>query len=75
MKNNIDEMFKFSSLIMEKVKTENIEYIDAITTFCEENELEIESIINLISPSLKLKMEEEALSLRLIKKDFSYTLF
>jgi hypothetical protein len=64
---NFEEIQRFSNIILEKVKTENIEYIDAIVTYCEENELEIETIISLISPALNSKLEEEALNLRLIK--------
>jgi hypothetical protein len=61
------EIEKFSNIIFERVAKSNLEYIDAVVSFCEEKELEIESIINLISPSLKMKMEEEAITLRLLK--------
>ena len=64
---NFDEMYDFSNIIFDRVETHKLEYIDAIVTYCEEKELDIDSILTLISPSLKMKMEEEAISLRLIK--------
>jgi hypothetical protein len=64
---NFDAMHKFSNIIFDKVNVSKLEYIDAIVSYCEEKELDIDSIIPLISPSLKSKMEEEALMLRLIK--------
>ena len=64
---NFDEMYNFSNIIFDRVETHKLEYIDAIVTYCEEKELDIDSILTLISPSLKMKMEEESISLRLIK--------
>lgn len=64
---NFEEMHKFSNIIFDKVNTSKIEYIDAIVSYCEEKELDIESILSLISPALKMKMEEEAIALRLVK--------
>lgn len=64
---NFEEMHKFSNIIFDKVNSSKIEYIDAIVSYCEEKELDIESILCLISPALKSKMEEEAIALRLIK--------
>jgi hypothetical protein len=64
---NYEEMHRFSNIIFDKVNSGKIEYIDAIVSYCEEKELEVDSIITLISPSLKAKMEEEAIGLRLIK--------
>ena len=64
---NFEEMHKFSNIIFDKVKSSKVEYLDAIVSYCSEKELEIDSIISLISPALKSKMEEEAIGLRLIK--------
>jgi hypothetical protein len=64
---NFEEMHKFSNIIFDKVKSSKIEYLDAIVSYCSEKELEVDSIISLISPALKSKMEEEAIGLRLIK--------
>jgi hypothetical protein len=64
---NFEEMHKFSNIIFDKVKSSKVEYLDAIVSYCSEKELEVDSIISLISPALKSKMEEEAIGLRLIK--------
>jgi hypothetical protein len=64
---NFDAMYEFSNVIFNKVNSGKIEYIDAIVSYCEEQELDIDSIISLISPALKSKMEEEAIALRLVK--------
>ena len=64
---NFDAMYEFSNVIFDKVNSGKIEYIDAIVSYCEEQELDIDSIISLISPALKSKMEEEAIALRLVK--------
>lgn len=61
------EIEKFSNVIFERVTKFNLEYIDAVVSYCEEKQLEIDSIVNLISPSLKMKMEEEALAMRMLK--------
>jgi len=75
MKSNKEEMYIFECIIIEKVKQEKLEYIDAITAYCQEKKLDIESIINLISPSLKSKIEDEAISLKLVKKNICNSLF
>jgi len=61
------EIEKFSNVIFDRVSKFNLEYIDAVVSYCEEKELEIDSIVNLISPSLKMKMEEEAIAMKLLK--------
>lgn len=64
---NFEEMHKFSNIIFDKVKSSKIDYLDAIVSYCSEKELEVDSIISLISPALKSKMEEEAIGMRLIR--------
>lgn len=64
---NIDEMHKFSNIIFDRVENNKLEYIDAIVSYCEEKELEVDSIVSLISPALKTRMEEEAILLRLVR--------
>jgi hypothetical protein len=58
---------EFSKVIFDKVRTGKIEYMDAIVSYCEDLQIDVEAIVDLISPSLKLKLMEEATSLRLIK--------
>lgn len=72
---NIEEMHRFSNIIFDRVKTHKLEYIDAVVSYCEETELEFESIVSLISPALKNKMEEEAITLRLVKSSSPRLIF
>lgn len=67
MMENFDEMHKFSNIIFDRVENNKLEYIDAIVSYCEEKELEVDSIVSLISPALKTRMEEEAILLRLVR--------
>jgi hypothetical protein len=64
---NFDKIHEFSNIIFNRVNIHKLEYVDAIVSYCEEKDLEIDSIISLISPALKSKMEEEAIALRLVK--------
>ncbi len=61
---------KFSLTIETMVKNSNksINYIDAICTFCESKDIEVESIVKLIAPALKEKIKAEATRLNYIKK-------
>ena len=70
----IDDTFmdknKFSMTIENIVKDSNrtLSYIDAIVDFCESKDIEIESVVKLIAPSLKEKIKAEATRLNYIKK-------
>lgn len=63
-----DEMILFAKNIEKIVNEKDLNYIDAITYFCEINSLEIESITNLINPSLKAKIAFDASQLNLLPK-------
>ena len=60
---------KFAQQIEELVQT-NIEmnYIDAIVYFCEQNSVDLESVPKLISKPLKDKIKFEAMELNFLKK-------
>ena len=45
-----------------------MKYIDAIVHFCEQNNLDVESIPKLISKPLKEKLKCEAMELNLLKR-------
>lgn len=49
---------------------DNVQYMDAVLYFCEKNNLEIESIANIIcdSPLLHARIQEEAEELNYIEK-------
>ena len=59
---------KFAQEIEKLVKNENLNYIDAIVLFCEENNIEIDSITKLIYKALKEKLKCDAQQLNFMKK-------
>lgn len=52
------------------VKEKNVEYIDAVMYYCERNNLEIETIADIIkqNAALKSKIQAEAESLKMVKR-------
>ena len=73
-KDNPEEKFmtpsKFSLEIERLVKTSNglITYIEAVVTFCQENEIEMESVPKLLSKPLKERLRHEAQRMNYMKK-------
>lgn len=61
---------KFSHDIEKIVKDSDglINYIEAVVTYCEDNEIEIETVSKLISKPLKEKIKYQAQSLNYMKK-------
>jgi len=60
---------KFSQIIEELVKTnEEMNYIDAIVHYCEENKIEVDSVAKLISKPLKEKLKCDAINLNFLKR-------
>ena len=60
---------KFSQIIEEIVKTnDDMNYIDAIVFYCEENGLEVDSVTKLISKPLKEKLKCDAINLNFLKR-------
>lgn len=59
---------KFALEIEKIVAEENINYIDAIVMYCENNNLEIESVTKLISKPLKERLKWDAIRLNFMKK-------
>jgi hypothetical protein len=75
--NEIDKVFgdkffcpsRFSQEIESLVnKNEDMNYIDAIVYFCEENNIDVESVPKLISKPLKEKIKYEAMELNFLKR-------
>ena len=59
------------SLEVEKIVKESdgqLNYIEAVLTFCEENEIEFESVPKLLSKTLKEKLKYEAMELNFLKR-------
>ena len=50
------------------LKNKSMTYIDAIVHFCEENNVDIESVPKLLSKPLKEKLKYEAMELNLLKR-------
>lgn len=59
---------KFSLEIENLVLREKVNYIEAIVLFCEENNIEVDSITKLISKPLKEKLKRDAIDLNFMKK-------
>lgn len=59
---------KFALEIEKIVIDENLNYIDAIISYCEYNNLEIESVTKLISKPLKDRLKWDAIQLNFMKK-------
>lgn len=55
-----EEKNNFSMMIMELAINDNIDHMDAITTYCEKNNLEVEMAATLVNDSLKSLIEYEA---------------
>ena len=51
-------------------KTDNVQYMDAVLYFCEKNNLEVESVADIIceNPMLHARIQEEAEELNYIEK-------
>jgi hypothetical protein len=60
-KNTFSTASEFSLYIETRVATKDYSYMDAIINYCEEADIEIESIKNLINKSLKEKLHGEAI--------------
>ena len=77
-KNELEEIFeekfmtaaKFSMDIENLVKKSRhqINYIDAIVHYCNENDIDVESVSKLISKPLREKLKLDAVKLNFIKK-------
>jgi len=65
----IEEVTKFSKLIESFSFQNRIGIMDAIVTYCEKNNLEIEVASTLLNQNLKQKLYDEAQSLNLIPKE------
>lgn len=65
---NREEKNNFSMMIMEMAITHKTDHMDAIATYCERNNLEIEVAATLINDSLKSIIEGEAMELRFIPR-------
>jgi len=63
-----EEKNNFSMMIMNLAINEKIDHMDAVTSYCERNNLEIEVAASLINDSLKSIIEGEAMELRYLPR-------
>ena len=65
-----NQVFKFIREIELIRRTDNIQYMDAVLFFCEKNNIEVESVADIIcnNPLLHAKIQEEAEELNYIQK-------
>jgi hypothetical protein len=60
---------KFSQIIEEIVKiNKDMNYIDAIIHYCEQNNIEVDSVGKLVSKPLKEKLKCDAVNLNFLKR-------
>jgi hypothetical protein len=59
---------RFAQEIENLVSEQKSSYIDAIVNFCEQNNIDLESVPKLISKPLKEKLKYEATELNFLKK-------
>ncbi len=59
---------QFAQDIEAIVKNDNLGYIDAIIHYCEQNEIDVESVPKLVSKPLKEKLKWEATELNFLKR-------
>lgn len=70
----LDEIFTkvtFTALVERIVKTEKMTYMEAILHICDERQIDPLDIGKLISPSIKAKVEAEAMKANLLPKSNS----
>ena len=63
-----EEKNRFSMMIMNLAIEEKIDHMDAITTYCERNNLEIEVAASMVNDSLKSIIQGEAMELRYLPR-------
>lgn len=63
-----EDMMNFSLLIESLVKESGSNYLEAVTEYCSDNDIDFEVAASLIDQNLKFKIENDAKNLNLIKK-------
>jgi len=63
-----EEKNQFSMMIMQMALDQRIDHMDAIATYCEKNNLEIEVAASLINEALKSIIQGEAMDLRFLPR-------
>lgn len=75
MLDNIITKASFTRLIEELVHNQNMGYIEAVLHICDERQIDPSDVGKVISPSIKSKIEAEAMSHNLLPKTNSLESF
>jgi hypothetical protein len=59
---------EFSLKIESIVKEKRITYMDAIIWYCDTNDLDVGTVNSMVNKSLKEKIKDEAMNLRMLKE-------
>lgn len=59
-----EEKNSFSNIILERAEVLGTDHLDAMVTYCEENDLEIEVAVTLVNEVLKSRIHLDAQELR-----------
>lgn len=58
----------FALHVQSEVSTKHISYLEAIVTFCQERDLEPQSIVPFIDAKMRSELQREGIALHLLKK-------
>lgn len=59
-----EEKNSFSNVILERALVLQTDHLDAMVTYCEENDLEIDVAVSLVNEVLKSRIQQDAQTLR-----------
>jgi hypothetical protein len=57
---------KFAKIILEFARVNNLNLVEALVSYCEDNEMEMEDVIKLLDKSMKKRIEVEAIENRYV---------
>lgn len=70
-----EQILKFQKEIEKRVVDDQCSYLEAISHYCEEQDVDYDSVRNLLSIPLMEKLKQEVYNARLAKGEVSNTLF
>lgn len=63
-----EEKNSFSNIVLERAVALKTDHLDAMITYCEENNLELEVAASLVNDVLRTKLQQDAQELRYLPK-------
>lgn len=70
-----EQILKFQTEIEKRVREDQSSYLEAISHYCEEQDVDYDSVRNLLSIPLLEKLKQEVFNARLARGEVSNTLF